>query len=146
MFFPHVCCNWKSVCIIWNNMPHVRFTLSNTCLLLCCCPMSEHSATFCLSWNVPCPKSVSLCPTSVHWVMLLSHECGIRSICFFTGIAMPRVRFTQSNSCLLLCYCPELNWTELTFISVPYFTWVDGGKKQQQQRWRKQNLLRYRIT
>ena len=54
MLLSHVCGSQSICCLTWNVMPHVCFTLSNICLLLCCCPMNVVLGPFAVS---PTPTS-----------------------------------------------------------------------------------------
>ena len=78
MLLSHECGTQSSCCLPGNAMPHVSFTLSKSCLLLCCCPMSVILSPFAVLLVRPYP----LCPSAVYcYSMLLSHVCGTWSIC-----------------------------------------------------------------
>ena len=86
-------------------MPHVRFALLISCLLLCCCPLSVALGPFAVLLVIPCPMSVSLCSSAV--CCYVAVPCLWHSaICCLTGNTMPHVCFTLLISCLLLCCCP----------------------------------------
>ena len=95
---------WSICCLICDAMPHFRFTLSISCLLLCC-PMSVALGPFAVSLVI----GLVWCPFhSVHQlstVMLLFHVCGTWSICCLICNVMPHVHFSLAISYVLLCCC-----------------------------------------
>ena len=75
-----------------NVLPHVHFTLSISCLLLCCHSMSAALGPFAVLLVMSCIISVSLCPSAVCWVVVCCHSmsaaqyvCCTRFICYLTG-------------------------------------------------------------
>ena len=88
-------------------MPHVCFTLSISCLLLCCSPMSVALSPFAVLLVIPCPMSVSLCPSAVYCFIVVPYPWhSFHLLSYSTGNAMPHVCFTLAISCLLLYCCP----------------------------------------
>ena len=53
-------------CLTCNATPHVCFTLSISCLLLCCCSMSVVLGPFAALLVMPRPMFASLCPSAVY--------------------------------------------------------------------------------
>ena len=51
---------------------HVHLTLSSSCLLLCCCLMSVALSPFAVILVIPCPMSISLCPSAVYSCVVVS--------------------------------------------------------------------------
>ena len=72
---------------------------------VCSHSMSAALGPFAVLLVMPCPMSISLCPSAVCCYCMLSfYVCSTWSICCLTGNAMPHVHFTLSISCLLLLY------------------------------------------
>ena len=98
-------CLWHwlicSLSLTSNTMPHVHLTLSNSCLLLYCCPMSVALSPVAVLLVILCP-----CPflsvQQLSTVMLLSHVCGTWSTsCLTCTISCPM----SISLCPTAVYC-----------------------------------------
>ena len=76
MLLSHVCGTWSICCLTCNAMPHVRFTLSVSCLPLCCGPMFMALGPFAAILVMPYPMSVSLCSSADCCYVAVSPVCG----------------------------------------------------------------------
>ena len=104
MLLSRVCGTWSI--LTCNVIPHICFTLSISCVIVMLLFHVCGSQPICCLLVMPFPMSTSLFPTGVycyvavpclrHLVHLLNRTCNF----------MPDVRFTLSNSCLLLCFSP----------------------------------------